>query len=308
VVVIVMSIGCMYIVMRRWQHALHQVQKAIPAAATIFELLDRETDVKQVVGAEFLPPLSTKLELSNVTVTAPGAEGTLLSDISLQVSAGENVALVGEDRARLAVAFLLPRLIDPDVGEVRIDGKPLHWVTLESVRHQVALVLQDDLVFNETVANNIGCGEEAYTLPQIIEAAKAAHAHNFIMKLPSGYDTLIGELGEPLTVSQKFRIALARAILRDPTVVVVEEPADGLAEEDKAWLDDTMARFLRGRTAILLPRRLSTIRKADRVILLHQGKVIDEGTDQDLIARSPRYKHWQYMQFHTFDGENEVQA
>src|SRR4029079_15278957 len=117
---------------------------------------------------------------------------------------------------------------------------------------------------------------------------------------PSGYETVIGELGEPLSMSQRFRVALARAILRDPAVVVIEEPATGLSDEDKTWLDDTLNRFLRGRTAILLPTRLSTIRKAGRVVLLRRGQVDDEGSDDELVRRSERYKHWQYLKFHTF--------
>lgn len=305
VIVMLITIACLYLVLQRWQTAWHQVRKAGPAAQGLFQLLDHETDVKQVVGAEFLPPLAHKLDLINVTVLAPGTDEVLLDGLSLNVASGEHVAIVGDDRARLIVAYLLPRLIDPDQGEVRVDDKPLPWVTLESVRHQVGVVLQDDLVFNDTVASNIGCGNEAYSLPRIIEAAKAAHAHNFIMKLPGGYETVIGELGESLSVSQRFRIALARAILRDPTIMVIEEPDEGLSEEDKAWFDDTLTRFLQDRTTILLPQRLSTLRKADRVVMLHQGTLIDQGNDSDLIRRCPRYKHWQYMKFHHFHDEGE---
>jgi ATP-binding cassette subfamily B protein len=304
IVVMVLPICCMYLVARRWQAAWQQVRKAKLAALSLFQLLDRRTDVKQIVGAEYLPRLVDSLELINVSVSIPGADSLLLQDLSLSIGAGEKVALVGDDRARLAIAYLLPRLIDPDAGEVRFDDKPLQWVTLESVRHQVALVLQEDLIFNDTVANNVSCGDEQYTLPQILEATKVAHAHHFIMKLPNGYETKIGELGEPLTISQCFRIALARAILRNPTVVVIEEPSSEVTEEDKSWFDDTMMRFFQGRTVILLPSRLSTIRKADRVIMLHEGTIADEGSDADLVHRSDRYKHWQYMQFHAFHPEN----
>jgi ATP-binding cassette subfamily B protein len=299
-ILMLLAIGCVYLILKRWQVAWYQVQKAQAAAEGLFQLLDQETDVKQVVGAEFLPPMTQKLELVNVSVLAPGTDDVLLDGVTISIAAGEQVAIVGDERARLTLAYLLPRLIDPDQGDVRIDEKPLPWVTLESIRHQVGMVLQDDLIFNDTIAHNISCGDEQYTLPRIIEAAKAAHAHNFIMKLQGGYDTVIGELGEQLTVSQHFRLALARAILRDPTIMVIEEPANGLSEDDKAWFDDTLARFLQGRTTILLPHRLSTIRKADRVIMLHQGAVVDQGPDGELVRRNARYKHWQYMQFHQF--------
>jgi ATP-binding cassette subfamily B protein len=303
IVLMFLTIYCMYVVAQRWQKAWHQVHKARTAAVSIFQLLDRRTDVKQVVGAEFLPRLADSLELVNITVSIPGTDSLLLNGVSMTIGAGEKVALVGDERARLIVAYLLSRLIDPDSGEVRFDDKPLQWVTLESVRHQVALVLQDDLIFNDTVANNISCGDEQYALPRIVEAAKAAHAHHFIMKLPNGYETAIGDLGESLTLSQCFRIALARAVLREPPVVVIEEPSSALTEEDKSWFDDTMNRFLQGRTVILLPSRLSTIRRADRVIMLHQGEVVDEGSDSDLVVRSERYKHWQYLRFHAFQEE-----
>jgi ATP-binding cassette, subfamily B, bacterial len=302
-VMMLMTIALMYLVLRRWHHAWQQTRRTISAAGAVFQLLDKSADVKQVVGAEFLPPLTERLDLVNVGVVTETDE-VLVSGVNLTIAAGEHVAIVGDERGRLTLAYLLPRLIDPDQGDVRIDRKPLPWVTLESVRRQIALVLQDDLVFNDTVANNIGCGDEKLTLPQIIEAAKTAHAHNFIMKLPGGYDTRIGDLGEPLTASQQFRIALARAVLRDPSVVVLEEPAGVMSDEDKAWLDDTMTRFLKGRTAIVLATRLSTLRRVDRVVMMHLGAVIDEGPDQELYRKCPRYKHWLYMNFHQFqDGE-----
>jgi ATP-binding cassette subfamily B protein len=300
--VMLITIALLYWVVRRWHNAWLQHRRAVPAAEAVFQLLDKTPDVKQVVGAEFLPPLSQRLELVDVGVVTESDE-VLLNGVTLSVTAGEQVAIVGDERARLTIAYLLPRLIDPDQGEVKIDNKTLPWVTLESVRRQIALVLQDDLVFNDSVANNISCGDEKYALPQVIEAAKTAHAHNFIMKLRGGYDTPVGDLGEPLTVSQQFRIALARAILRDPSIVILEEPTGGMTEEDKAWLDDTMTRFLQGRTVILLPSRLITLRRADRIIMMHQGVVVDQGAHTELYQECPRYKHWLYMNFHQFNDE-----
>lgn len=303
VIMMLMTVGCLLIVLKRWQQAWLLVRKAKPAARGLFQLLDQETDVKQVVGAELLSPMTQQLVLNKVTVLAPGTDEVLLDEVSLTIPAGEHVALVGDEQARLTIAYLIPRLIDPDQGDVRIDDKALPWVTLESIRKQVGVVLQNDLIFNDTVANNISCGNEEYTLPRIIEAAKLAHAHHFIMKLPDAYETRIGDLGDSLTVSERFRIALARVILRDPTIMIVEEPISGLTDEDKVWFDDTLSRFLHGRTAILLPHRLSTIRKADRVVLLHKGAIIDHGSDADMIRRNERYKHWQYLRFHSFQDE-----
>jgi ATP-binding cassette subfamily B protein len=159
------------------------------------------------------------------------------------------------------------------------------------------MVLQNDLVFHDTVANNIGCGDQAYTLPQIIEAAKMAHAHHFIQKLPQGYETAIGELGHPLNVSQKFRIALARVILRDPALVIIEEPEQALDDDTKALLDDTFARFLPGRTVIFLPHRISTIRSCDKLFLLHNGRIEAEGDHRELLSQNPLYRHLHYIEF-----------
>ena len=187
--------------------------------------------------------------------------------------------------------------LDPNAGEIRIDDHNLRWVTLDSLRAQVSLVLQHNLVFHDTVANNIGLGDQAYTLPQIIEAAKVAHAHHFIQKLPQGYETPIGELGHPLSISEQFRIALARAVLRDPALLIIEEPDATLDEDTKALLDDSWARVLPGRTTIFLPHRISTIRSCDTLFLLHKGRVVASGVHKELLAQDPLYRHLHYLEF-----------
>src|SRR5580692_7402120 len=156
----------------------------------------------------------------------------LLQDVSLSITAGQRIGLIGsDDLEKHALIYLIPRLLDPSTGEIRIDQHNLRWVTLDSLRAQIATVLQHNLVFHDTVANNIGCGDSAYTLPQIIEASKIAHAHHFISKLPQGYETPIGELGHSLNISEQFRIALARAVLRDPALIIIEEPEKPLDED-----------------------------------------------------------------------------
>ncbi len=222
----------------------------------------------------------------------------LLEGVSLTIPAGQRVGLIGsEELEKHALVYLIPRLLDPTAGEIRIDQHNLRWVTLDSLRIQIATVLQNNLVFHDTVANNIGCGDQAYTLPQIIEAAKMAHAHHFIQKLPKGYETPIGELGHPLGLSEQFRIGLARAILRDPALLVVEEPETTLDDETKSLLDDTLARFLPGRTAIFLPHRVSTIRSCNRLFLVHKGRVVAAGDHKELLAHNPLYRHLHYLEF-----------
>jgi ATP-binding cassette subfamily B protein len=268
------------------------------SAVLLFQFLDRPGDVGQVVGAEFLPPLSKRLEFDGVSLREPGSNRMLLQNVTLTVQAGQRVGIIGADELeKHALVYLIPRFLDPTAGEVRIDEHNLRWVTLDSLRAQIAMVMQNDLVFNDTVANNIGCGDPSYSLPQIIEAAKAAHAHHFIQKLPEGYETPIGEMGHSLTLGQKFLIALARAILRDPAILIVEEPETPLDENTKALLDDTFSRILPGRTAIFLPHRISTIRSCDQLLLLHKGKIEAVGEHRELLAQNPLYRHLHYIEF-----------
>lgn len=272
------------------------------SAVQLFQFLERRGEVGQVVGAEFLPPLTQQLEFDNVSLREPGGSRMLLEKVSLTITAGQRVGLIGaDDLEKHALIYLIPRLLDPSSGEIRIDQHNLRWVTLDSLRVQIATVLQNNLVFHDTVANNIGCGDSAYTLPQIIEAAKVAHAHHFIQKLPQGYETPIGEMGHPLSVSEQFRIGLARAVLRDPAIIIIEEPETALDEDTKSLLDDTMARFLPGRTVLFLPHRISTIRSCDRLFLLHKGRITASGVHKELLSQDPLYRHLHYLEFNEID-------
>jgi ATP-binding cassette subfamily B protein len=271
------------------------------AAVALFEFLDRRGDVGQVVGAEFLPPLGRQIEFDEVSLREPGSGRLLLEGVSLTIQAGQRVAVVGsDDLEKRALVYLIPRLLDPTSGEIRIDNSNLRWVTLDSLRAQIGMVLQHNLVFNDTVANNIGCGDPSYSLPQIIEAAKVAHAHQFIQKFPQGYETVIGEMGENLDVGQQFLIALARAVLRDPALLIIEEPARTLDDDIKALLDDTFARILPSRTTLFLPHRVSTIRSCDQIFLLHKGRVHAAGPHRELLSQNELYRHLHYIEFHEF--------
>jgi ABC-type multidrug transport system fused ATPase/permease subunit len=288
----------LYRPLRNWLDARRILRRGEDSARQVFRFLDRKSDVGQVVGAEFLPPLAKKIEFDNVSLREPGADRMLLEEVSLTIPAGQRIGLIGpDDLEKHALVYLLARLLDPSAGEIRIDQHNLRWVTLDSLRNQMATVLQHNLVFHDTVANNIGCGDSAFTLPKIIEAAKIAHAHHFIQGLPQGYETPIGELGHSLTVDQQFRIALARAVLRDPALLIIEEPAITLDEDVKNLLDDTFTRMLPGRTAIFLPHRISTIRSCDRLFLLHKGHVVASGIHKELLAENPLYRHLHYLEF-----------
>jgi ATP-binding cassette subfamily B protein len=288
----------LYPPVQSWLEARRLLRRGRDSAVNVFKFLERRGEVGQVVGAEFLPPLHKQIEFDNVCLREPGSSRMLLQDVTLTIPAGKRVGLVGpDDLEKHALVYLIPRLLDPTSGEIRIDQHNLRWVTLDSLRAQIAIVLMHNLIFHDTVANNIGCGDNAYTLGQIIEAAKVAHAHHFIQKLPKGYETPIGELGHPLSISEQFRIALARAVLRDPALLIIEEPQDGLDEETKALLDDTWTRVLPGRTVIFLPHRISTIRSCDTLFLLHKGRIVASGTHKELLAQNTLYRHLHYLEF-----------
>jgi ATP-binding cassette subfamily B protein len=280
------------------------VQRAEESASMLFGFLDRRADVGQVVGAKLLPPMSRLLEFDGVVLREPGGSKFLLDHISLTIRAGDKVAFVGQDeREKQAIISLIPRFLDPEEGELRIDGNKLKLVTLESLRMQVAVVLQQNLIFNDTVANNIRCGDTAQALPRIIEAAKVAHAHQFIQKLPKGYDTRIGDLGFNCSPIQRFQIALARAVLRDPAILVIEEPTGGVDDDYRALLEDTYRRFLPGRTVIFLPHIMSTLRLADCIFLFQKGKIEVAGSHRDLLKTNELYRHLQYLEFNDFQDQ-----
>ncbi len=273
------------------------------SAHALFQFLDRQGGVSQEVEAEVVSALSRTLQFDKVSVREPGTGRKLLAKVSFAIQAGQRVGIVGaEDIEKHALVYLIVRFIDPTEGEIRLDGKDIRYATLDSLRVQIATILQHSLIFNDTVANNIGCGDPAYNQQRIIDAAKIAHAHQFISRLPKGYETVIGELGHALDTGEKFRIALARAILREPAVLIIEEPPIRLDDDVKNMIDDTYQRFLPDRTVIFLPHRLSTIRSCDQIILLHEGKLEAVGEHRELVNGSDVYKHLQYMEFNEFSG------
>jgi ATP-binding cassette subfamily B protein len=283
-----------------WIRMRRVVRVANRSSNGIFEFLERKPELHQHGGAHFLPPMRDRVSLENVTLESRSGR-VLLDGVSVEFRAGTRTALMGLDEdAKLALACLIPRLIDPTVGRVRIDGQDLRDVTLESVRAQVAIVLQSDLVFTDSVAMNIGLGDPSYTLPRIIEAAKVAHAHHLIQDLPHGYDTIIGPLGHYLEPDELYRIALARAYLHDPSIAIIEESSSPLEDDTKHLIDDTIARIGQGRTLIILPHRLSTIRSCHQIIVLQNGRVESVGQPRQLQNESKLYRHLQYVEFNQF--------
>ena len=298
-VVLSITLFAVYFSVDIWLAQRRLIRRAEESAVSLFDFLDRRGEVGQVVGAEFLKAMSKKLELDKVGLREPGTGRMLLDELSLTIPAGQRVAIVGSDDAeRHALISLIPRFLDPTSGEVRVDGKNIRWVTLDSLRSQTALVSPRDLIFNDTVANNIGCGDPSFSVPQIIEAAKLVHAHNFIQRLPHGYETRIGDMGHSLSIGEQFRIALARAVLRDPAIMIIEEPREVMDEGTKKMLDDAYTRILPERTVIFLPHRLSTLKSCDRIYVIHNGKLTAEGQHKELLQESELYRHLYYLEYY----------
>jgi ABC-type multidrug transport system fused ATPase/permease subunit len=292
-----------------WNAMRRALRQANRSGESLLEFMERKPELQQSGGAQFLPPMRDRISLENVSLESRNGK-ILLDGISTEFPAGSRTAIMGLDEdAKHALVCLIPRLIDPTIGRVRIDGLDLREVTLESIRAQVATVLQADLVFTDSVLMNIGLGDPSYGLPRVIEAAKVAHAHNFIQDLPHGYDTIIGPLGQYLSPEEQFRLGLARAYLHDPSIVIIEEPNVPIEDTVKPLIDDAIARLGQGRTLIILPHRLQTIRSCQQVIVLQNGRIESMGPPRQLEMESKFYRHLQYIEFNQFTtGEVEEGA
>jgi ATP-binding cassette subfamily B protein len=199
-----------------------------------------------------------------------------------------------------AFAALLPRFVDPSRGSVTIDGHDVSLATLESLRSEVVWAGGANCWFTGSVVENIAGGDQRFSLSQVTEAAKRTHAHSFIQRFSQGYETVVGEHGEQLSDSQGFRLSLARAILRDPAVLIIEEPPEVDSEDEKALLEDACRNVSKGRTVISLPARMRTLKAADRIVLLNRGQIEVVGTHEALLKTSSLYRHWEYLHFNEF--------
>ncbi len=269
-------------------------------AEEIASYLNQIPAVSQVAGASFLQPMSKTLTFNQVSYQTPAA-GQLLRSLDLRVTFGEKVALLSlSPDAAYALASMVPRFVDPDLGQVLIDGRDIRLATLESLRAEVLFVGGDDPVFDATVLDNITCGQPDITRQQAQEAAKMVHADHFIRNLPKGYETHLGEHGIKLDPGQIFRLSLARAAVREPAILIIEEPSIPLDASTKSMLDDAYQRISVNRTVIFLPTRLSTVKRCSRVVMIHDGRVAVDGSHDQLVRSSELYKHWEYMRFNPF--------
>ncbi|MGD9853441.1 MAG: ABC transporter transmembrane domain-containing protein [Planctomycetaceae bacterium] len=274
-------------------------------AEKVQRFLDRIPEVGQAVGAKFLEPVSKSIIFESVQYRLH--ELPVLEGLDLRLTAGSSTAIVSIDPLQAqAVAYMLPRFIEPHAGRVLFDSEDINWGTLESLRAETIYVGGADPFFTGTVLENITCGQQGYGLPEATEAAKLVHAHKFVTRLPQGYETLLGEHGEPLGAGQAFLLGLARAALRKPAVLIIEEPLAKLDDDTKALLDDAYSRMLKGRTVVFLPNRLSTVRRCDQVVFVNNGRVEAIGPQHELLKKSDVYRHWEYMTFNAFGRAGET--
>lgn len=290
---------------RRISEIYGDIQKSLAAADRVFETIDTVPDVKEKEGAMTLPTVKGEVTFDKVSF-AYDKDHPALTDFSLEVRPGEVVALVGPSGAgKSTVANLLPRFYDVTSGSLRIDGIDVRDVTFASLRQQIGLVPQETMLFNATVRENILYGRLDATDEEIVAAAKAANAHEFIQRLPGGYDALVGDRGNSLSGGQRQRIAIARAILKNPRILILDEATSALDTESEKIVQAALDRLMEGRTAVVIAHRLSTVRNADNIVVIDHGRIVETGTHADLLAKEGLYAHLYAVQFNDKKAASE---
>jgi ATP-binding cassette subfamily B protein len=261
----------------------HRLQHAATAAERVFEVLDTAPDIKDKEGAEALPTIEGRVEFKNVSFTYDGMK-MALQDVTFEANPGEMVGLVGPSGAgKSTLVHLLCRFYDVTDGAILVDGRDLRDVKLKSLREQIGVVLQDPFLFHGTIAQNIAYGKPNAQAEEIIAAARAANAHEFIMNFPDGYDTQVGERGLMISAGERQRLAIARAILRDPRILILDEATSSVDTETESLIQQAIERLIKNRTTFAIAHRLSTLRRSDRLIVIENGKVAELGTHDELL-------------------------
>ncbi len=267
-----------------------QLQLGLASSERIFELLDQIPTIREAAGAQALPPFTKTITYEKVSFRYPTQERWALNEVDLTVRLGEIVALVGSSGAgKSTFALLLPRFYDPTSGRVLVDGHDLRGATFASLRGQIGLVTQEVLLFNDSVRYNIAYGRPEASPAEIQAAAEAANAHTFIERLPQRYETMIGERGVRLSGGERQRLSIARAILKNPPILLLDEATSALDAESERLVQEALERLMEHRTALVIAHRLSTVRRADRIVVLDHGKVIEEGSHAALLSKQGTY-------------------
>lgn len=288
---------------KRLSRVIGNIQKALAAAQRVFDVLDLPETIKDAENAKLLPPAKGQVSFKNVSFSYnPGEQ--VISNISFDVKPGQMIAFVGPSGAgKSTVASLLPRFYDVDKGSITIDGEDLRGVTLDSLREQVGIVPQETVLFNGTVYDNILYGRLDATKEEVEAAAKAANAHNFIMELPQGYETRLGDRGMNISGGQRQRISIARAILKNPQILILDEATSALDTESERVVQEALDRLMVGRTSFVIAHRLSTIKNADRIMVLEKGQLVEQGIHDELMEMNGLYAHLYQIQYRSKEAQ-----
>ncbi len=274
------------------------LQNGLAAAERLFEVLDQRSEVEERPQAQTLTGIRQKIRFTDVSFRYQ--QEWVLRNIDLEIRAGEVVALVGPSGGgKSTLADLIPRFYDVTTGQIAIDGIDVRDLTLRSLRAQIAVVTQFTFLFNDTVRNNIAYGAPSRPLEEVIAAARAAHAHEFIRALPQGYDTEVGELGVRLSGGQRQRLAIARALLKNAPILILDEATSSLDNESERFVQAAIEELMVGRTVLVIAHRLSTIQQADRILVMVDGQIVEEGCHDELLAHNAQYRKLYDLQFHT---------
>ncbi|MBQ0066694.1 MAG: lipid A export permease/ATP-binding protein MsbA [Phascolarctobacterium sp.] len=288
---------------KRLSRVIAAIQKALAAAQRVYDLLDLPEDIKNASDAMILPPVQGVVEFKHVDFEYNSGE-KVLNDINFVSKPGQIIAFVGPSGAgKSTIASLLPRFYDITNGAIMVDGMDIRKVTLESLREQVGIVPQETLLFNGTVYDNILYGRLDATADEVEAAAKAANAHDFIMELPNGYQTMLGDRGVNISGGQRQRIAIARAILKNPRILILDEATSALDTESERVVQDALDRLMVGRTSFVIAHRLSTIKNADRILVLEHGCIVEDGTHDELLAKNGLYAHLYQIQYQSNEND-----
>ena len=272
------------------------IQKALAAAERIFSILDTEASIKDGPDAVALPILKDRITFNNVNFGYDSVP--VLKGINFEVKKGEVIAIVGPSGCgKSTLVNLIPRFYDPTNGEVLIDGRDIKRATLDSLRGQVGIVTQETILFHDTIRANIAYGGQVASDEEIANAARIANAHDFISKLPEGYHTTVGERGHRISGGERQRIAIARAVLRNETILILDEATSQLDMESEKLVQDALEKLMKGRTVFVIAHRLSTVKFATKIIVLDKGRIIETGTHEELLRKNGLYKRLYDLQF-----------